>query len=152
MVYSKPEMMVTVFDLNQAVAACAPSIQYNQVTVSCVVTEDHKVFYDGCEYDYDDMAIVKNFYTRSGGNSTAEANDYLVWAMEGYTVTSGTVVDASERTDFAGSSAEKASTSSGPSLVDAIMDVFFGQNGNYEYGYHAGVITPNVKSVVNSSL
>lgn len=152
MVYSKPEINVVAFDLNQTVASCDPETTYEQVSVPCVVTQSHTIFYAGCDANYNDLAIVNNFYTTSQGKTVA--NNYLVWSTNRNIIIPASVIDMTDETykDIAGSSSDNACTKTKTGLVDALVDLFLGSGDHSSADYHAGIITPKITSVVNASL
>lgn len=143
--YAKPSMTVERFLANVAVATCEPENVYTQVPVDCLASGSHTIFYDRCEPNYNDCAIV-----------ITPTASYLVWAGANLTPLP------------AGEYYYNGTIGSGPSGVDTLVGVVLnsstssraggggnggngGSGGNDANNYHAGVINPKITSVVNTS-
>lgn len=155
--YNKPEFYVTEFVPNQAVSVCPEETLTadTMVKVNCVISGSHSIFYDNCAKvsegaDYDNLTVVKDFYTKSGNTTTK--NDYLVWGRSNNVQLPVGEIDATTKTDWKGSSAANAASSKGSSLIDALVDLILGKDQHDYQKYHAGVITPDVYKVRNSSI
>ncbi len=76
MKYVKPELNVTVFELNQAIAACETTTEskWNNQTVYCVVNGSETIFYDGCANDANNGRLVT-----IAGNAQYPGGIYYVW-------------------------------------------------------------------------
>ena len=127
--YIKPDMLINKFAVNEAVAYCDPTQVYNEVTVNCVITSSHKIFYTStngskCDSDYNSMAIVTY-------NGTA----YLVWS-ESFTVTAGSY------------NAGSGETLTGMNLLNKLAKA---TGASSAQGYHAGPINADIESVRNQS-
>lgn len=112
--YVKPDIEVTAFMLNEAIAACTPTSEtkYDEQNISCAIVsgEAHGIFYDGC-------SSYANGYLKTVSGVT-----YYVWQ-------DGSV---GGRPDSAGEDLIKLLGIPGP-------------------GYHAGVASPTIISIVNAS-
>lgn len=135
--YVKPDVFVTEFQVNEAVAYCDPTNVYNEVTVNCVITGSHDIFYDLCDSNYNNCLII----TYNGG-------EYLVWAN-----TSGGGAGSGSRKGGGGTGGTGGGMDS--SLLEAILDAGVAQgkiSAGYNWSdYHAGLITPDITSVRNQS-
>lgn len=126
--YSKPDFFVTEFTPNESIAICPEESVYNEVTVSCVISGTHDIFYDKCDDNYNNLIIV----SYNGG-------EYLVWAN-----TNG------------GGGGPRAM--GGSSTLQAILQAGASQGllpsdaANNWQNYHAGLISPDIEKTRNSSI
>lgn len=161
MEYNKPEFFVTEFTPNSSIAIC-PEESFtadSMVTVNCVISGTHSIFYDLCEEasegaDYDDLTIVNDFYTYTGqgNNKTYTQNDYLIWGKENASMDAGEYWATDNPTWAGGSENTAVRNSADESIIGALLNFVFGDNHNKKWmDYHAGVITPEVTSMRNSS-
>lgn len=152
MKYMKPAFDVTEFQLNESIATCPTSSTYNPVTVNCVISGTHDIFYSNCEANYNDLTIV-----------SYNGQEYLVWdktnsgGNQGGGRNSIGGVSTFARPGQGGNEGD-----SGSSLLQAILQA--GENAGIlpsggtddasdNWGnYHAGPITPDITSTRNSSL
>lgn len=69
--YTKPEFYVTKFRANEVIASgCSQEDTYNPVSVDCLKTGSHEIFYDNCDTDYNNCTIVEY-----------DGDEYLVWDL-----------------------------------------------------------------------
>lgn len=127
--YVKPDVLITEFRLNEAIAACEASSSVNPVNVSCLIKSGtaEGVFYSGgCDF----VASSSNLITLNG-------KQYLYWYGPdgGFPQESGTNADG-----------YYVGTTLMDKLKDAGISQFSGSNV-----LHAGPATPKVISVINSS-
>ena len=122
--YMKPDVFVTEFQLNEAIAACDPTTEPNlnavSVEVHCVKTNKHEVFYDACDNRYSASDTV------SYNNVT-----YMKWPYE-----SADDIDC-------GWDCDECTDSS--SIYDGLANI-------YGHGWHFAPVTDQVREVINSSL
>lgn len=136
--YIKPMFTVSVFDLNESIAACSASETYNPVRVDCVISNHHHIFYDNCTttwcnrsgcdggIDYEDATIVEY-------NSA----EYLVWKKQGR--------------------AKGDDHGNNVTIQDILKEgedqgLFQKGTSNNWMDYHAGKITPDIQNVINASV
>lgn len=130
--YVKPELNVTLFNLNDTIAACPVVDTYNPVTVYCVISGTHDIFYGNCESNYNDMTIV-----------SYNGQEYLVWANSHGGGNNGGRAG--------GPGQGGGGNSSGSSLLQAILAAGGLDSDNWQ-NYHAGPINPDITSTRNSSI
>ena len=133
--YKSPEMQITKFATNGSVSYCDSTNVYNSVTISCLVEGSHKVFYDGCETNYNDLYFV-----------SYEGVTYLVWTEDSDAsvnsgVSSGNIISASGYT---------GSSTSGANFVEWLCSYVY-SSVSTGGEYHAGILTTDITSVVNQS-
>lgn len=156
MKYMKPTFDVTEFQLNESIATCPTTDTYNPVTVSCVISGTHAIFYGNCDSNYNDLTIV-----------TYNGKQYLVWANTnsgGGNPGGGSGKNSLGVSTFAGGGSNQGGNDNdnGSSLLQAILQA--GEDAgilptggtddasNNWGSYHAGPITPDITSTRNSSL
>lgn len=74
--YVKPDVLVTKFQLNNSIALCSPEevndLEAASVTVHCVKTNRHEVFYNNCSSNYSNATKV-----------TYGGQTYMQWPVGG---------------------------------------------------------------------
>ena len=158
--YNKPEFFVTEFAANHAISSCPVNDTYKPVTVDCVITGSHAIFYGNCSSNYNNLTVIKNFYTTTNG--TTSYNDYLVWGGENNWASNKGTFDASNSIyeGFSGHDSASAfitgtTEDKRHSLLDKLMEIVAGAKDNDEKGgkdVHGGMITPDIVRTQNSSL
>ena len=132
--YTLPSMEITVFTLNNAITACTPeSIPDDKmVYVHCLKTNKHAIFYDACVTNGG-----ANYNTSSDDIITYNSQQYFLWPYDPH----NSVASGEQRCD---SYCDECND--GKALFDEIADYL----GSADY--HIAPVTPQVVSVVNSSL
>ncbi|MGN0479533.1 MAG: hypothetical protein ACI4GO_08875 [Hominenteromicrobium sp.] len=120
--YVKADVLITEFALNETVAVCDPTTVYNQVTVPCLKTGTHTLFYTNCDTNYNNCKVF-NY------NGT----EYLIWDFNNGGGSSGGGLGQDKLFDEVAKAAQRAG------VISSTM-------------VHIGPITPDITSVVNSSI
>ncbi len=123
--YSKPDFTMMRFSTNDSVATCPTTENYNEVTVNCIISGTHDVFYGSCDSNYSSMRIV-TVTSDVSLNSAMDAINYLVDLEDG-------TIDGNYKSG-------NYTLSAGTYMIWTS-----GQT-------HAGLVSPDITSTVNSSL